>query len=198
MGTQKEGEARQTAIGTIFSAMLQRKSREFPSVEEFLKTIGMSFATYSQLLRGLGNPTAHTITRTGEALGLSGWEMLGLDEKIVRGWLAGQDIDLGQVNALVAHQRGSTIRVDANKFSMQSLEPKAPQAAAPPPAEKKEEPKRAAACAKSPFEDKEEGWSNRGQKAIAALRLRTRFKIITLFNACRNGLMTRAAKWAAS
>ena len=54
MGTQKEGEARQTAIGTIFSAMLQRKSREFPSVEEFLKTIGMSFATYSQLLRGLG------------------------------------------------------------------------------------------------------------------------------------------------
>jgi len=91
MGTQKEGEARQTAIGTIFSAMLQRKSREFPSVEEFLKTIGMSFATYSQLLRGLGNPTAHTITRTGEALGLSGWEMLGLDEKIVRGWLAGQD-----------------------------------------------------------------------------------------------------------
>ena len=52
MGTQKEGEARQTAIGTIFSAMLQRKSREFPSVEEFLKTIGMSFATYSQLLRG--------------------------------------------------------------------------------------------------------------------------------------------------
>ena len=64
MGTQKEGEARQTAIGTIFSAMLQRKSREFPSVEEFLKTIGMSFATYSQLLRGLGYPTAHTITRT--------------------------------------------------------------------------------------------------------------------------------------
>ena len=154
MGTQKEGEARQTAIGTIFSAMLQRKSREFPSVEEFLKTIGMSFATYSQLLRGLGNPTAHTITRTGEALGLSGWEMLGLDEKIVRGWLAGQDIDLGQVNALVAHQRGSTIRVDANKFSMQSLEPKAPQAAAPLPAEKKEGPKKAAPPPKAPAKTK--------------------------------------------
>ena len=198
MGTQKEGEARQTAIGTIFSAMLQRKSREFPSVEEFLKTIGMSFATYSQLLRGLGNPTAHTITRTGEALGLSGWEMLGLDEKIVRGWLAGQDIDLGQVNTLVAHQRASTIRVDSNKFSMQSLEPKAPQAAAAEPAEKKEEPKKAAPAPKAPTKTKKKVWSNRGQKAIAALRLRTRFKNITLFNACRNGLMTRAAKRAAS
>ncbi len=164
MGTQKEGEARQTAIGTIFSAMLQRKSREFPSVEEFLKTIGMSFATYSQLLRGLGNPTAHTITRTGEALGLSGWEMLGLDEKIVRGWLAGQDIDLGQVNALVTHQRESTIRIDTNKFSLQSVEPKAPQAAAPLPAEKKEEPKSAAPPPKAPAKTKKKVGATTGKK----------------------------------
>jgi transcriptional regulator with XRE-family HTH domain len=164
MGTQKEGEARQTAIGTIFSAMLQRKSREFPSVEEFLKTIGMSFATYSQLLRGLGNPTAHTITRTGEALGLSGWEMLGLDEKIVRGWLAGQDIDLGQVNTLVAHQRASTIRVDSDKFSMQGLEPKAPQAAAPLPPEKKEEPKKAAPAPKAATKTKKKVGATAGKK----------------------------------
>jgi transcriptional regulator with XRE-family HTH domain len=164
MGTQKEGEARQTAIGTIFSAMLQRKSREFPSVEEFLKTIGMSFATYSQLLRGLGNPTAHTITRTGEALGLSGWEMLGLDEKIVRGWLAGQDIDLGQVNTLVAHQRASTIRVDSNKFSMQSIEPKAPNAAAPEPAEKREEPKKAAPAPKAATKTKKKVGATAGKK----------------------------------
>jgi transcriptional regulator with XRE-family HTH domain len=164
MGTQKEGEARQTAIGTIFSAMLQRKSREFPSVEEFLKTIGMSFATYSQLLRGLGNPTAHTITRTGEALGLSGWEMLGLDEKIVRGWLAGQDIDLGQVNALVTHQRESTIRIDTNKLSMQGSEPKAPQAAAPLPVEKKEEPKKAAPAPKAPAKTKKKAGAAAGKK----------------------------------
>ena len=164
MGTQKEGEARQTAIGTIFSAMLQRKSKEFPSVEEFLKTIGMSFATYSQLLRGLGNPTAHTITRTGEALGLSGWEMMGLDEKIVRGWLAGQDIDLGQVNTLVAHRRASTIRVDSNKFSMQSIEPKAPQSAAAEPAEKKEEPKRAAPPPKGPAKTKKKVGATTGKK----------------------------------
>ena len=164
MGTQKEGEARQTAIGTIFSAMLQRKSREFSSVEEFLKTIGMSFATYSQLLRGLGNPTAHTITRTGEALGLSGWEMMGLDEKIVRGWLAGQDIDLGQVNALVTHQRESTIRIDTNKFSLQSIEPKAPQAAAPLPAEKKEELRRAAPAPKAPAKTKKKAGATAGKK----------------------------------
>lgn len=144
MGTQKEGEARQSAMGTIFSAMLQRKSKEFPSVEEFLKTIGMSFATYSQLQRGLGNPTAHTITRTGEALGLSGWEMLGLDEKVVRGWLAGQNIDLSEVNRIVEHQRASTLKIDEDKFSMRHAEDRAPQQAAPVAAAKVEEPKKAA------------------------------------------------------
>jgi hypothetical protein len=115
-------------------------------------------------LRGLGNPTAHTITRTGEALGLSGWEMLGLDEKIVRGWLAGQDIDLGQVNTLVAHQRASTIRVDSNKFSMQSLEPKAPQAAAAEPAEKREEPKKAAPAPKAATKTKKKVGATAGKK----------------------------------
>jgi transcriptional regulator with XRE-family HTH domain len=144
MGTQKEGEARQSAMGTIFSAMLQRKSKEFPSVEEFLKTIGMSFATYSQLQRGLGNPTAHTITRTGEALGLSGWEMLGLDEKVVRGWLAGQNIDLSEVNRIVEHQRASTLKIDEDKFSMRHAEDRAPQQAAPVAAAKVEEPKKTA------------------------------------------------------
>ena len=144
MGTQKEGEARQSAIGTIFSAMLQRKSKEFPSVEEFLKTIGMSFATYSQLLRGLGNPTAHTITRTGEALGLSGWEMLGLDEKVVRGWLAGQNIDLAEVNRIVDHQRASTVKIDEDQFSMRRVEIAAPQPAPPAVVAKIEEPKKAA------------------------------------------------------
>lgn len=114
-------------------------------MEEFLKTIGMSFATYSQLLRGLGNPTAHTITRTGEALGLSGWEMLGLDEKVVRGWLAGQDIDLSEVNKIVEHQRGNTLKIDVTKFSMRHVEEKAQQQATPVAIAKPEEPKKAAA-----------------------------------------------------
>ena len=113
-------------------------------MEEFLKTIGMSFATYSQLQRGLGNPTAHTITRTGEALGLSGWEMLGLDEKVVRGWLAGQNIDLSEVNRIVEHQRASTLKIDEDKFSMRHAEDRAPQQAAPVAAAKVEEPKKAA------------------------------------------------------
>jgi len=146
MGTQKEGEARQSAMGTIFSAMLQRKSKEFPSVEEFLKTIGMSFATYSQLLRGLGNPTAHTITRTGEALGLSGWEMLGLDEKVVRGWLAGQDIDLSEVNKIVEHQRGNTLKIDVSRFSMRQGEEKVQQQSTPVAVAMPAEPKKAASA----------------------------------------------------
>jgi hypothetical protein len=90
--------------------------------------------------------------------------MLGLDEKIVRGWLAGQDIDLGQVNALVTHQRESTIRIDTNKFSLQSVEPKAPQAAAPLPAEKKEEPKKAAPAPRAPAKTKKKAGATAGKK----------------------------------
>ena len=90
--------------------------------------------------------------------------MLGLDEKIVRGWLAGQDIDLSQVNALVTHQRESTIRVDADKFSLQSIEPKAPETAAPPPAEKKEEPKKAAPAPKAPAKTKKKAGATAGKK----------------------------------
>jgi hypothetical protein len=90
--------------------------------------------------------------------------MMGLDEKIVRGWLAGQDIDLGQVNALVTHQRESTIRIDTNKFSMQSLEPKAPQAAPAEPAEKKEEPKKAAPAPRAPAKTKKKAGATAGKK----------------------------------
>jgi len=90
--------------------------------------------------------------------------MLGLDEKIVRGWLAGQDIDLAQVNALVTHQRESTIRVDADKFSLQSLAPNAPETAAPPAAEKREEPKRAAAAPKAPLRTKKKAGATVGKK----------------------------------
>ena len=88
---------------------------------------------------------------------------MGLDEKIVRGWLAGQDIDLGQVNTLVAHQRASTIRVNSNKFSMQSIEPKAPQSAAAEPAEKKEELKKAPPPPKAPLTTKKKAGAPRAK-----------------------------------
>jgi hypothetical protein len=57
--------------------------------------------------------------------------------------LAGQDIDLSEVNKIVEHQRGSTLKIDANKFSMRHAEDRAPQQAAPVVVEKVEEPKKA-------------------------------------------------------
>jgi transcriptional regulator with XRE-family HTH domain len=102
---QTEGEARQSCMGMVFWLILKEKSKEYPGVKEFLQKIGMSSASYSQLQRGLGNPTLHTVSRTAAALGLSEWDMLGIDEKVMRAWLAGRNIDLEKVNEVVDSQR---------------------------------------------------------------------------------------------
>ena len=102
---QSEGEARQSSMGMIFLLILKEKSKEFSGVKEFLEKIGMSSASYSQLQRGLGNPTFHTVARTAAALGVSEWDMLGIDEALMRQWLAGRNIDLDKVNEVVESQR---------------------------------------------------------------------------------------------
>lgn len=104
-GKQTEGEARQSCMGMVFWLILKEKSKEFSGVKEFLEKIGMSSASYSQLQRGLGNPTFHTVARTAAALGVSEWDMLGVDETVMRQWLAGKNIDLAKVNEVVDSQR---------------------------------------------------------------------------------------------
>lgn len=127
MATQTEGEARQTIIGTIFSLMLQRKAKAYPDVKVFLEKIGMSSGSYYKLQQGIGNPTVYTIERTAEALGLSPWEMIGIDAKVMRGWLAGQNIDLDKVGQVVETRR----RAQQN-MTLEDFEFPTESAAAPP------------------------------------------------------------------
>lgn len=120
--TQSEGEDRDTVIGAVFALMLERKSKEYPDLASFLRTIGMSLGSYYNLLKGVGNPTFWTVERTAQALGLSAWDMLGIDSKVVKAWLAGGNIDVEKIQQRVQERRLSRQRFSLDDFSVNEAE----------------------------------------------------------------------------
>lgn len=123
--TQSEGEDRDTVIGAVFALMLERKSKEYADLTTFLKTIGMSLGSYYNLLKGVGNPTFWTVERTARALGLSAWDMLGVDAKVMKAWLAGQNIDVEKVQKRVEERRHARQGFSLDDFSVEEQAGKA-------------------------------------------------------------------------
>jgi transcriptional regulator with XRE-family HTH domain len=123
MATQQEGEARQTSIGMIFSLMLQRKAKEFPDIKVFLDRIGMSRGSYYKLIHGFGNPTFYTAERTAEALGLTVWDLLGIQENVMRAWLAGQNLNLDRVKEVIETRRLAVKNLPPEEFEIRSAKP---------------------------------------------------------------------------
>jgi hypothetical protein len=78
----------------------------------------MSMAAYYNLEKGIGNPTFWTIERTAKALDLSVWDMLGIDEKVMRAWLAGQNIDLDRLTQSVEARRQTRSKFAADQFAI--------------------------------------------------------------------------------
>jgi hypothetical protein len=75
-------------------------------------------AAYYNLEKGIGNPTFWTIERTAKALDLSVWDMLGIDEKVMRAWLAGQNIDLDRLTQSVEARRQTRSKFAADQFAI--------------------------------------------------------------------------------
>ena len=118
MPTQQEGEDRDSVAGALFAIVLARKAKEYPNLKSFLEKIGMSLAAYYNLEKGIGNPTFWTVERTAKALGLSVWDMLGVDEKVMRSWLAGQNIDLEKLAQSVEARRQARMKFSADEFAI--------------------------------------------------------------------------------
>ncbi len=133
--TQQEGEDRDSVAGALFAIILQRKAKEYPNLKIFLEKIGMSLAAYYNLEKGIGNPTFWTVERTAKALGLSVWDMLGVDEKVMRAWLAGQNIDLDKLGQSVEARRQARLKFSADQFAITK-----PAPAEAEPVEQKAEP----------------------------------------------------------
>jgi hypothetical protein len=149
--TQQDGEDRDSVIGAVFALILEKKSKEFPDLKTFLETIGMSVGTYYNLVKGVGNPTFWTVERAAKALGLSAWDMIGVDEKVMRAWLAGQNIDIDKVAQRVESRRLARQAFSLEQFGLEqqaatppSSTPPAPTAAMKRPAIKKAAAKKVA------------------------------------------------------
>jgi len=140
MPKQQEGEDRDSIATALFAIILQRKAKEYPNLKEFLDKIGMSMAAYYNLEKGIGNPTFWTVERTAKALGLSVWDMLGVDEKVMRSWLAGQNIDLDKLSQSVEARRQARLKFSADQFAITR-----PAATEPKPVEQPPQPKAPAA-----------------------------------------------------
>ena len=118
MPKQQEGEDRDSVATALFAIILQRKAKEYPNLKTFLDKIGMSMAAYYNLEKGIGNPTFWTIERTAKALDLTVWDMLGVDEKVMRAWLAGQNIDLDRLTQSVEARRQTRSKFAADEFAI--------------------------------------------------------------------------------
>ena len=118
MPKQQEGEDRDSVATALFAIILQRKAKEYPTLKTFLDKIGMSMAAYYNLEKGIGNPTFWTIERTAKALDLSVWDRLGIDEKVMRAWLAGQNIDLDRLTQSVEARRQTRSKFGADQFAI--------------------------------------------------------------------------------
>jgi hypothetical protein len=118
MPKQQEGEDRDSVATALFAIILQRKAKEYPNLKVFLDKIGMSMAAYYNLEKGIGNPTFWTIERTAKALDLSVWDMLGIDEKVMRAWLAGQNIDLDRLTQSVEARRQARSKFVEDEFAI--------------------------------------------------------------------------------
>jgi len=66
---------------------------------------------------------------------LSVWDMLGVDEKVMRAWLAGQNIDLDKLGQSVEARRQARLKFSADQFAITK-----PAPAEAEPVEQKAEP----------------------------------------------------------
>jgi len=133
MPKQQEGEDRDSVASALFAIILQRKAKEHPNLKEFLDKIGMSMAAYYNLEKGIGNPTFWTVERTARALNLSVWDMLGIDEKVMRAWLAGQNIDLDKLSQSVEARRQARLKFSADQFAIAPPAAREREPIEPPP-----------------------------------------------------------------
>ncbi len=133
MPKQQEGEDRDSVATALFAIILQRKAKEHPNLKEFLDKIGMSMAAYYNLEKGIGNPTFWTVERTAKALNLSVWDMLGIDEKVMRAWLAGQNIDLDKLSQSVDARRQARLKFSDDQFAITPPAPPQQKPVEPPP-----------------------------------------------------------------
>ncbi|MCA0422491.1 MAG: helix-turn-helix domain-containing protein [Proteobacteria bacterium] len=86
-------------LAALLAIRVEQLAQAYGDLGAFQKKAGISPGTYYILIRGDGNPTLDTIEMIAKGLGMSVWDLLGLDTAIVKSAVAEHGIDLDAIEA---------------------------------------------------------------------------------------------------
>ena len=93
------GRTAEKTLASVLGIRLEQLAAEHADLASFLGKVGISPGTYYLLVKGDANPTLDTLELIAKGLGLSVWELLGLNDGIVKKALDARDIDLEAIKA---------------------------------------------------------------------------------------------------
>lgn len=111
------GRTAEKTLASVLGIRLEQLAAEHDDLASFLGKVGISPGTYYLLVKGDANPTLDTLELIAKGLGLSVWELMGLNDGIVKKALDARDIDLEAIKS------ASKARVEAlEKLESQRIE----------------------------------------------------------------------------
>lgn len=93
------GRTAEKTLASVLGIRLEQLAAEHDDLASFLAKVGISPGTYYLLVKGDANPTLDTLELIAKGLGLSVWELLGLNDGVVKKALDARDIDLEAIKA---------------------------------------------------------------------------------------------------
>ena len=93
------GRTAEKTLASVLGIRLEQLAVEHDDLASFLAKVGISPGTYYLLVKGDANPTLDTLELIAKGLGLSVWELLGLNDGVVKTALDARDIDLDAIRA---------------------------------------------------------------------------------------------------
>lgn len=112
------GRTVEKTLASLLGLRLEQLAAQHDDLKAFLNKIGVSPGTYFLLIRGESNPTLDTLEVIAKGLGLSVWELIGLNDGIVQKALAKHDIDLEAVTAASKARVEAIARLDQQRLEM--------------------------------------------------------------------------------
>ena len=105
-------------LAALLAIRMEQLAQDHGDLASFLTKAGISTGTYYILLRGDGNPTLDTVEMIAKGLGLSVWELIGLDDSLVKYALATKSIDLEAIKASNKARAEAMGQLDAQRASL--------------------------------------------------------------------------------
>jgi len=93
------GRTAEKILASVLGIRLEQLAADHEDLSSFLSKVGISPGTYYLLLKGDANPTLDTLELIAKGLGLSVWELLGLNDGLVKKALEARDIDIEAIKA---------------------------------------------------------------------------------------------------